>query len=427
VTFANHHYAIRGHGAGAASLYVYNAGAWDVVTGGAGTLNEARHEFVEGNVYATETGRALYFVGKGKPWELKADGTLSELTNAPSGAAFIALHQNHLILGFEAGSLQFSGPGTPNAWDASTDGAGEIGTGQALTGIISGRGDVLHVACRDSMRGLYGAAASQFQLKTTLPSSGCRPYSLRSMMEPFFVGERGITNLQASNDYGDFTPLQAGSAVEPIFTDQGYVNRLTCALVSKERAQYRVFFNDKTGIYYSPTGATTVEFLDQPVVADTTELDSGEEVMLFGDDAGRVHRLDNDAQSFNGTPIRAFIASAYTDLNAANVRKRYRRAFFDVGAGTDTTISIKPGLDFGGNESAPHNRYFLDYQLDGGLWGAAEWDSIAWSSPVMANEPVDIAGSGTSINFAIYSESVSVPHVLYGYTLNYEPRRLRRG
>jgi len=429
VTFADQHYAIRGNGDGTASLYVYNGATddWDVVSGGDGTLNEARHEFIEGNVYATNTGRALYFVGEGKPWELKADGTLTELTNAPSGAKFIALHKNHLFLGFAAGSLQFSGPGTPNAWDAATEGAGEIGVGQTLTGLIAGRGNVLHIACRDSMQGLYGTSAAQFELKTTLPSSGCKPYSLRSMMEPFFVAERGITNLQASNDFGDFTPFQAGAAIEPLFTDEGYVDRVICALISKKRAQYRVFFDDKTGVYYSPTGITTVEFLDQPVVADTTELDSGEEAMLIGDDAGKVHRLDNGAESFNGTAIRAFIALAYTDLDSANVRKRYRRAFFDIGSGTDTTISVKPAFDFGANESAPHGRYFLDYQLGGGLWGVDDWGAFAWSAPVMANEPVDVAGAGSSINFAIYSESVSKPHVLYGYTLNYESRRLRRG
>jgi len=313
VTFADKHYAIRGNGDGTASLYVYNdaTDSWDVVANG--TLNEARHEFIEGNVFATNTGRALYFVGGGKPFELKVDGTLTELTNAPSGAKFIALHKNHLFLGFEAGSLQFSGPGTPNAWDAATEGAGEIGVG------------------------------------------------------------------------------------------------------------------DKTGVYYSPTGITTVEFLDQPVVADTTEFDSGEEAMLIGDDAGKVHRLDDGAQSFNGTAIRAFIALAYTDLNAANVRKRYRRAFFDIGSGTDTTISVKPGFDFGDIQSASHGRFFLDYQLDGGLWSVDDWNEFAWSAPIMANEPVNVAGSGTSINFAIYSESVSRPHVFYGYTLNYESRRLRRG
>jgi len=428
-TFADNYYAIRGNGDGTASMYIYNnaADAWDLVTGGNGTLNEARHEFVESNVLATNTGRSLYFVGEGRPWALNVDGTLTELLNAPSGAKFIAVHKNHLFLGFEPGSVQFSGPGEPNNWDAATGGAGEIGVSQTLTGLTEGRGDVLHVACRDSMKGIYGSSSANFEVKTTLPSSGCKPYSLQSMMEPFFVAERGITNLQASNDFGDFTPFQAGAAIEPLFTEQGFTTRVVASMRSKERAQYRVFFDDKTGVYYSATGITTVEYPDQIAVTDATELDSGEEVLLLGDEAGKVHRLGNGATSFNGTAIRAFIALAYTDLKAPNVRKRYRRAFFDIGSGTDTTISVKPGFDFGDNQSAGHGRFFLEYELDGGLWGVSDWDAFSWSAPVMANEPVDVAGSGTSINFAIYSESVSVPHVLFGYTLNYEPRRLRRG
>jgi hypothetical protein len=40
---------------------------------------------------------------------------------------------------------------------------------------------------------------------------------------------------------------------------------------------------------------------------------------------------------------------------------------------------------------------------------------------------VDVAGSGESIGFSVYSSGITTPHVLYGYTLNYEPRRRLRG
>lgn len=428
-TFADRFYAIRGHGDGSASLYQYDSDndSWSVVAGSERLLNESRHEFIEGNMYATSTGRSLYFVGGAKPWELNANGTLRELDNAPAGAKFIALHQNHLFLGFEQGSLQFSGIGDPNNWDAATGGAGEIGVSQIITGLTSGRGNVLHIACRDSMQGLYGSSAQQFQLKTTLPSSGCKAYSLQSFMEPYFVAERGITSLQASNDFGDFTPFQSGAAIEPLFTESGYAARVVASMVSKQYAQYRVFFDDRTGVYYTPNGSTTVEFPDQVEVTDAAEFSSGEEALLFGGSQGVVYRLDNGADSFNGLSIRAFIALAYTDLGQPNVRKRFRRSFWDIGSGTDLTISVKPEFDFGVPDAGPHERFYLDYRLGGGLWGVDNWDEIAWSAPILANEPAEVGGTGSSINFAIFSDSVSESHVIYGYTLHYQPRRLRRG
>ena len=428
VTFADQYYAVREDASGgAASLYRYQAGAWSVVSGSAGALAANRHEFIEGNFFATASGRALYGVGLGQPFELLADGSFRVLNNAPSGAKFIAIHSNHLMLGFEPGSLQHSGVGDPNNWDSATGGAGEIGVSEEIRGLLSGRGGVLHIGCRDSVKALFGTSPPDFELRITVPTSGPRAYSMRSFTEPYFVAERGISGLQASNDFGDFTPVLPGAPIQPLFTNEDYAEKVVASMVSKRRVQYRVFFNDKTGVYWSPSGATTVEFPDQISVAHGAEFDSGEESLLIGDTAGRVYRMDDGAGSFNGTAITAFLTLAYTDLNAPGAKKRYRRAFFDIDSGTEQTISVRPDLDYGDTESAKQLRFFLDYQNTGGLWNVSAWDQFAWSAPLLANEAVDVAGSGESIGFSVYSAGVTPPHVLYGYTLNYEPRRRLRG
>jgi len=137
--------------------------------------------------------------------------------------------------------------------------------------------------------------------------------------------------------------------------------------------------------------------------------------------------MDNGAPSFDGTEITGFLTIAYTDLDAPGSKKRYRRAFFDIDSGTEQIISVRPELDYGEVDTARQLRFFLEYEKTGGLWNVDAWDAFAWSAPVLANEPVDVAGSGESIGFSVYSSGSTQPHVLYGYTLNYEPRRLRRG
>ena len=428
VSFADEYYAIRADTGGTtATMYELSNGAWSAVSGTEGNLNPARHEFAEGNFLATASGRSLYGVGLGKPFELGVDGSFRVLSNAPSGAKFIEVHANHLFLGFESGSLQHSGVGDPNEWDAATGGAGEIGVSQEIRGILSGVGGTLHIGCRDSVKALFGTSPQNFELKITVPNSGAKSYSMRSFGDPYFVAERGITSLQASNDFGDFSPSLPGAPLEPLFTQDNYSERVVASMVSKRRVQYRLFFNDKSGIYWSPAGPTTVEFPIQITTAHGGESDGGEEILLIGDESGDVYRMDNDAPSFNGNPITGFLTLAYTDLNAPGAKKRYRRAFFDIDSGTEQTISVRPELDYGDTETARQLRFFLEYENTGGLWNVDVWDSFAWSAPVLATDPVDVAGSGESIGFSVFSTGTTLPHILYGYTLNYEPRRLRRG
>jgi len=419
VFFNEDYYAIRQNGADA-TLYRLDGGTWTSV----GTVSVGRYEFDEGNFTATAPGRALYMVGEGKPYELKG-GVLTEITEAAAGAKYIAVHNNYLWLGFSQGSVQYSEVGDPLGWDGAA-GAGEIGTQQKLTGLLPGTGGVLHVACRDSMQAIYGSSPQNFERRITVPNSSVKAYSLQSMLQPYFVAERGISNLEATQQFGDFRQLQAGASTEPLFTKDGWASRIQCSGLSKSRAQYRVFIDDGSGVYLSPTGTTTVKFPDKPQVMHSGEKASGEEVTIFGDDAGNVYRLGNEAESFNGEPITAFLTLAYNDLRSPTVRKRFRRVIWDIRSGSTASVTFKPDFDYGGSASAEALRQRLNFLLSGGLWDVAKWDDFVWSSPIMGEEPADATGTGNSINFAIHSNTVSAPHEMLGYQLIYSQRRLRR-
>lgn len=427
-TFYDRHYAIREDDpGGSATLYRLNEdeSSWETV-GDGGELEAGRHEFDEGNAYATDAGNALYGVGGGKPFELTQDGTLTTLTDAPSGATLIALHQNHLFLGFTAGSLQFSGIGDPAAWDASTDGAGEIGVGQRLTGMVKGVGGVLHVLTRDSIQTLRGTSEADFQLEVTVPGAGARSYSAQSLMAPYFVGERSITTLRAAQEFGDFTPMQPGRVVEPLFRANGLSDRVVASSISKRKGQYRVWFDNRTGLYMSANGITQVEYPDQVAVAHASEFASGEEALLIGDDAGKVYRLDSGT-TFNGTDIRSFLTLAYTDLGEPSIRKRFRRAFWDIRSGSEARIWIQPDFDYGDRDTGRPRREPIDYMLGGGLWNVANWGEFNWSVPWLGQAPIDVTGTGTSVNFALFSEDAGEPHEVLGYDLHFDVRRNRRG
>jgi hypothetical protein len=374
--------------------------------------------------------RVTFTVGGLPPMSMiTPDKALSyaEVSDAPSGAAYIELFKNHLFLGFTEGSIQHSTTGLPDDWDTATGSAGEIGVGQTLTGLMLGRGGVLHVLCRDSIQTLYGTSSADWRLDVTVPNSGARPYSGQSLMQPYFIAERGIGSMEATDAYGDFSPMQPGYAVEPIFLQDRLFTRVKASAISKQRAQYRVWFDNGTGIYMSPTGITTVRFPAQVEVAHSGERDSGAEVLLFGDDQGNVYRLDNNATSFNGAPIEAFLTLAYNTLKSPSIRKRFRRVFWDVRSGSDANISILTDYDYGRLETATPRREFIQFLLGGGLWDVANWDQFSWSTPSLGQEPMNVSGTGTAINFAIYSSSDSEPHEILGYDIHFEQRRRRRG
>ncbi len=176
-TFNDEHYAIRANGTDA-TLHRLDATGWTAV----GNVPVGRYEFAEGNFSATEAGKALFMVGGGQPYELKG-GILSLIDKAPSGAQYIAIHHNHLFLGVPQGSVVHSSLGDPKDF-AGTNSAGEIGTQQTLNGLIAGVGGALHILCRDSVKTLFGRSQTTFELRTTIPNSGPRPYSVRRWSSP---------------------------------------------------------------------------------------------------------------------------------------------------------------------------------------------------------------------------------------------------
>ncbi|MGS2743607.1 hypothetical protein ACU6TU_08420 [Halomonas sp. LS-001] len=396
---------------------------WVLIAGG---LEPSRHSLVEGNLYATDAGNALYGVAGGKPFELAQDNTLTVIADAQPGATSIAVHQNHLFLGYPAGSVQFSGIGDPLNWNAATGGAGEIGVGQTVTGIVPGVGGVLHILTRDSIQMLRGTSEMDWQLVMTAPNTGAREHSAQTMLQPYFVSERGITALQAAQEFGDFSALHPGAPVEPLFTKGGLPDRVVASGVSKRKAQYRVWFDNGTGFYMSPTGITQVQYPVQVAAAHSAELFSGEEFLMMGDDEGRVYRLDH-GDDFNGEAIRAFLTLNYNDINQSSMRKRFRRAFFDIRSGTSSRIWVQPSFEYGDCRVALPCRFPIDFILSGGLWNIDSWNEFYWSVGVMGIEMIDLPGTATSVNFAIFSDTHDAPHELLGYDLHFQPRRLKRG
>jgi len=419
-------YAIRQINPGStANLYRWTGASTWVEAGT--ELPVGRYEFAIGNLFATAASEALYMVcPNGKPFEW--DGTtFAQLTGAQSGASYIRVHKNHLFLGFEAGSLQHSALGDPTDWTTDS-GAGEIGAQDQISGLALAPGGVLVMFGRDSIQALYGSSSEDWELRSLSANTGARAYTVAEMRQPIFINERGVTNLEATEVFGDFIQSDLTRQVQPLFSND---YRPVCACVSKERSQYMVWDDTGRGLRVTISGnqvlgVTTTEFPHVPTTCAVGETIGGDEVAVFGDAAGNVFRLDQGT-SFNGAAIESTLVTAFNHCGSPTARKRFRRVFLESVGADSVDLTVLPSFDYDDWQIARHFRS-AETLAAGGRWGFSDWDGFVWDGPYQSETPISISGTAVNINLSFHhSSAVNAPHTIRGYTLHYTPRRLRRG
>ncbi|WP_286237993.1 hypothetical protein [Neptuniibacter halophilus] len=419
-------YGIR-EDAGAAKLYKNNAGTWSEIAPAAGTMPIGPYELDTATFKALANAQVMMMQcrNSGKPWQY--DGTtLSELTNAPAGGRFLKEHSNHLFIGFEAGSVQFSALGDPSDWQTA-NGAGEFGVSDSLTGFAPLK-KALAIACEKSVQILYGTISADFQ-REYHSGTGVISGTTQSLGgSALFLAEAGLSSLDTIDDFGDFALGNWGERVKPLLD---LTATPTCSAILKRKNQYWLFYSDGTALicrwYGGATWGITTAKLPVVVKAACSGVVAGQEEMFIGTDQGDVFQM-NSGTSFNGADIQTTLAVAYNHLGNPDIRKRFRRVFLDIQAESTVQISALPQFDYGDNEIARHLVLFKDALAQGGQWGISNWSEFAWGSPIVDRFKIDTIGTATAINFIINTKSaLAKPHRIAGYSTHFSARRLKRG
>ena len=413
-------------GVATATMYEWSGSAWVSVSTG---MPAGRYSFDLAAFKALSASRELYMQADAigaKPWRWNGI-TCTEIAAAPAGAKWIKAHAFHLFLGFESGSLQWSELGTPTGW-AALSGAGELGVSDNITGLSSTAGGVLIIFCRDSIHTLYGTGSANFELKRLTAGAGARGHTIAEMAIPFFVGDRGMTSLQAVQEFGDFRAGEWGRFIEPLFT-RGF--EPVAVMVSKRKNQYRVFDANGRGVYATVpqaevSGVSLVQLNHKIACTWSGEYSTGEEVLLFGADTGHVYRMDS-GNTFAGAPILSVLTTAYNHLKAPTVRKRFRRVYLDILPANDIDIVVEPDFDGGDINIAKHRSRVVETPPPGGRWDLENWDEFVWDGVLFAREGITVTSSATSMALTISAQrNGQAPFTVTGYTAHYTPRRLRR-
>lgn len=349
----------------------------------------------------------------------------------PDRPAHIAAHNNRLFVAM-AGSLLASALGNPLSWQVIED-AGEIAFGDEITALLSGYAGVLAVFGRSRTGILYGTVftgeAADAEFKVISEEAGALPGSVQHLSQPVCLDDRGVRGLAAVQEYGDFAAGTLSRLIKP-WLDARRGAAVACSLRVREADQYRLFWDDGSGLVMDIGGGRPA-FMPLALgralrCAVSGDGPDGREWLLAGDDAGVVHRLDSGV-SFDGARVPALLRLAFNHLKSPTQVKRFHKATLEVRTQPQATLLFTADCSYGDPDLPSAAEQGFQVAGSGGFWNEGEWDLFYWSSSVEGLAQAHMDGSGTNVSFAIASEADDeAPHTLHGMTLHFSRRGMVR-
>ena len=359
----------------------------------------------------------------------------------PDAPKYIAVWRHMLVIAVGS-SVGTSSIGDPYGWNAIT-GAAELALGDSCTGMLPQIGTssagAIAIFTRTKTYILYGTSSGDFNLAIQSPDAGAQPYTAQNIGMAYYMDTRGIVQINATQMFGNFESSTITRAVQPLIDAKRGMAVASC--IVRNSNQYRVFFNDGTGVMLyitqqpSQTGASVSQASVMPFDYGSTRamgcidsvVDAGGIERLFGGGAdGYVYELDRGT-SIDGGNIAAFLFLAFNNSKSPRSRKRYKRAILQATCGGTAQVSVSYDLTYAGSESAPGYRAMQSLYGVGGYWESLAWDQFNWDSPVVQEYRIDTPGNGRNIGLLISSDSaIDSAYTISSAIINYTVNRLER-
>lgn len=341
----------------------------------------------------------------------------------------VKLHQRHLFFAF-GNSVQHSGVGEPYLW-SPIFGAAELTINGDLTDWAQMPGaqttGALVMYTRNTTHVLYGTDSADWNLVAFQRDTGAYAHSAQPMSSIYALDDRGVLELSASQNYGNFADTSLTVNIAPWL--QTRRNLAVGSSINREKSQYRLFFSDGTGLYITIVngrlrGCMPVQFSHAVACACNGETGSGAETNFFGSTNGYVYRLDAGT-SFDGDAIPATGLLVFSNQGGLRINKRYRSGTLEVRGNSYLELQIGYNLAYGdatrvdqGVQSVYPNAFQAPY------WDSFTWDNFVWDG--LSLGPLEFFLTGTAENIAVRVDSNSdyfQPYTLNSLILEYTVRR----
>ena len=346
---------------------------------------------------------------------------------SPDRPSHIRFHKNFLFLSQEA-SLLYCAAGNPFKWSA-VDGAGEIATGDTVTGMITLPGSqttaTLGVYLRTNTAFLYGTDPTTFNFVTFNTGIGAVPYSIQNLFDTFFLDDLGVVTLKTTLNWGNFLPTTLTKNILPFIARER--GNLKASSVNREKSQYRLFFGDGYALYCTILnqqylGSAPMLFPDIINCTDTTNCVDDEEETYAGSQSGYVYNMDRGT-SFDGKEISAFLVTAWDALKSPRILKRYRAASVEVQGDSFAEFSYGYQIGYNSDQLAQLPSVLLPVNL-GAVphWDSFVWDDFIWDGTGLSPSDVDETGTAENIRVSIssgtnYIGAFTVNSIVHHYSM----------
>lgn len=333
---------------------------------------------------------------------------------SPDAPEHVAEFRNHLFFSF-AGSIQHSGINTPYSWTIVT-GAGELAFGGQVTGFLeqpagtpqAGQGaSSMAVFGRNRIRILYGSSSADWELVNYRKEVGAYAYTQQEFGMTMFLDDRGVTELQTSDRFGNFTANTISRIIQPYIT----LNKTSAidSCIARDKSQYRLFFSNKRALYITTDNDKIVGMCPQLFAHNVTftysvEDSAGNEVMFMGTTDGHLMQMERGT-SWDGEQIEVQFSTHFIHSKSPRREKVYEE--FSIEASGDGYAQFEVSYELGyGSTDIPQAAYeSKELAFSGVFWDAFTWDSFFWDGQTLFPTHLNLDGTGENISFLFKSSS----------------------
>ena len=322
---------------------------------------------------------------------------------------YVVAHKNHLFFAYGS-SLQHSGIKAPYSWTVIT-GAAELLVGDEITSLSPQSGSEINAALsvfsKNTIHTLYGSSSSDWQLDKYKDEVGARAYSVQTVVNTFFLDDRGVTDLRAVQAFGNFSHSTISKLI------QSWINarkgRVLDSCIVRDKAQVRMFFNDKSALYVTFREGKLVgmmpQLLDHYVrCMYSREYSTGIETIKFGSDDGYIYECEKGT-SFDGGSIDSFLVTHFHHSKSPRTNKDYVDMTLEVTGTGYSQITVGYELGYGSTNLPQPADVTETAAFSQTIWDDFTWDAFYWDGKTIAPSVFEVDGSGENISIAIRTNS----------------------
>lgn len=341
------------------------------------------------------------------------------------------VHKEQLFFSFGR-SVQHSGIGAPYEWSPIL-GASEIAMGDDVNAMAGQPGSetaggAMTIFCRNKIGVLYGNSVADWNLVSfDDEDAGGYAYSVQSVNGlTYMLDDRGAGSLQTVQAFGNFQSATISERIQKLMKSKRLL--VVGSSVSRDKNQYRLFFSDKSALFFTFAGrklrgVMPMLFADTPTCIWSGEGSDGSEISFFGASNGYVYQLEKGT-SFDGASIESFMELAYNSQKNVRQLKKYKRVMFEISGEGFAEYAFTYGLAYNSPLVAQPVSQTEQVSLSSVFWDSFVWDSFTWDGITLMPTSNKMSGSGENVSLILRSDNAySSPLTISGAIIHFGRRR----